>query len=74
MLPYDLSVAPTEACLIDSEKKSGFHSKDSRILQGSKAGQLCSLSLFQINGLERVRVWGGGQKKELSRGLPPPTK
>lgn len=38
-------MAPIEDCLIDSEKKSGFHSKDSRILQGSKAGQLCSLSV-----------------------------
>ena len=67
-------MALIEACFIDSEEKIGFYSKDSRILQGSKAGQLCSLSLFQINGLERVKVWGGGQKKELSRGLPPPTK
>lgn len=71
----DLSVALIEACFIDSEEKIGFYSKDSRILQGSKLGQLCSLSVFQINGLERVRVWwGGGQRKDLSRGLLPPTK
>ena len=38
-------MALIEACFIDSEEKIGFYSKDSRILQGSKAGQLCSLSV-----------------------------
>ena len=48
-----------------------------RIVGSSKGPKQDSsaLSLFQINGLERVRVWwGGGQRKDLSRGLLPPTK